>query len=124
MSEYVRPNEDIETAVAKFYGKLTAPVATALKLDLPGSEVNRVYPKELPDLFAGGQVIAVGRYHGSGDAKIKLAGKGARLEPPALPLTAPVSIQLHNLESGLCWSSDFDRFVTRNDPESFRARSE
>lgn len=73
-SEYVKPNENIETAVAKFYGKMTSPVATGLKLDLAGSEMNRLYPRELPDLFAGGQLVAVGRYRASGDTTIRLSG--------------------------------------------------
>jgi Ca-activated chloride channel family protein len=37
--------------------------------------VNRIYPKDKFDLFAGDQVILVGRYRKSGDAKVKLTGK-------------------------------------------------
>jgi Ca-activated chloride channel family protein len=74
-TEYVKPNEDIERAVAKFYGKMTAPVLTRASVELTGAEMNRVYPRELPDLFAGQQVVAVGRYRNAGEATIRLAGR-------------------------------------------------
>lgn len=75
VSEYVKPNDDIEGAVAKFYGKMSAPVMTAVKMELSGGEISRVYPREIPDLFAGGQIIAVGRYKTSGPTQIRLSGK-------------------------------------------------
>ena len=37
--------------------------------------VNRVYPKGEFDLFAGDQLVLVGRYHANGKAKVKLKGK-------------------------------------------------
>src|SRR5262249_61102280 len=37
--------------------------------------VNRIYPKGEFDLFAGDQLVLVGRYHTSGKAKVKLTGK-------------------------------------------------
>jgi Ca-activated chloride channel family protein len=74
-SEYVRPNEDIEAAVSKFYSKMTSPVLTDVKLELSGAESSRLYPSTMPDLFAGGQVIIVGRYRTPGDTTIRLRGK-------------------------------------------------
>ena len=79
-SEYVRPNENIESAVAKFYGRMTAPVLTRLKLDVANADVNRLYPRDLPDLFAGSQIIAVGRYRTPGDTTIRLTGRVADRE--------------------------------------------
>ncbi len=74
-SEYVKPNQDIEASVAKFYGRMTAPVMTDIHLALANIDVNRLYPQILPDLFAGGQIIAVGRYHNAGPTTIHLNGK-------------------------------------------------
>lgn len=79
-SEYVRPNDNIEASVARFYGRMTAPVLTEVKLELPGVEISRVYPSVLPDLFAGGQIIAVGRYHTPGPSNIRLLGKVGDIE--------------------------------------------
>jgi Ca-activated chloride channel family protein len=83
LSQYVRPNEDIEAAVAALYRKIGAPVMTevTVKVDVEnggGGEsgsVNRMYPKGEFDLFAGDQVVIVGRYRTSGAAKVTLRGK-------------------------------------------------
>jgi Ca-activated chloride channel family protein len=83
LSQYVRPNEDIEAAVSALYRKIGAPVMTdvAVTVDVEGADrdsvrpVNRVYPKGNFDLFAGDQAVLVGRYRKSGDAKVKLRGK-------------------------------------------------
>lgn len=85
-SEYVRPDEDIEAHVSRLYQSMSAPVMVSVKttfdLEEDGSSrsdsaspVNRVYPKQLHDIFAGQQVTMVGRYNRSGAAKIKFAGR-------------------------------------------------
>ncbi|HEY1068722.1 MAG TPA: VIT domain-containing protein, partial [Pirellulales bacterium] len=69
-SEFVRPNENIEVAVSKLYAKISTPVLSRVsikyeydaKLDpAAGEPINRVYPKEVHDVFAGGQIVVVGR---------------------------------------------------------------
>jgi Ca-activated chloride channel family protein len=81
LSQYVRPNEDIEASVSALYRKIGAPVMTDVKVTVDvedhdgGEPVNRVYPKGEFDLFAGDQVVLVGRFRASGDAKVKLTGK-------------------------------------------------
>ncbi len=74
-SEYVRPDEDLEAHVGAFYSKLTRPALASLSIGLEGSEVNRTYPRDLPDLFEGGQLVWVGRYPKSGRATVKIAGR-------------------------------------------------
>ena len=61
-ADYVLPAEDIETKVGALYQKIAYPVLTDLKLDFNGLEVYDVYPRRLPDLFRGGQMIVMGRY--------------------------------------------------------------
>jgi Ca-activated chloride channel family protein len=80
-SEYVRPNEDIEAAVSKLYRRIGTPVLTdvAVTVEVDGAPadvavVNRLYPKGPFDLFAGDQVVLVGRYHAAGAAKVTLRG--------------------------------------------------
>jgi Ca-activated chloride channel family protein len=82
LSQYVRPSEDIEASVSALYRKIGAPVMTDVKVavDVEGADedspaVSRIYPKGEFDLFAGDQVVLVGRYRKSGDAKVKLTGK-------------------------------------------------
>ncbi|MFH1265633.1 MAG: VIT domain-containing protein, partial [Planctomycetota bacterium] len=69
-SEYVRPDEDIEDRVSRLYRRIQSPVMTDVGLEFTldevkteeGKPVNRVYPKGSFDLFAGEQLVVVGRY--------------------------------------------------------------
>jgi Ca-activated chloride channel family protein len=74
-SEYVKPDEDIEAHVGRFYSKLTSPVLSDIRVELAGIDVNRTYPRDLPDLFEGGQLVWVGRYRQSGRTTMRLSGK-------------------------------------------------
>ncbi len=74
-SEYVRPDEDLEAHVGAFYSKLTRPVLSGIAVELAGCDVNRTYPRNLPDLFEGGQLAWVGRYPKGGSTTIKVTGK-------------------------------------------------
>jgi Ca-activated chloride channel family protein len=74
-SEYVRPDQDIEASVARFYSKLTSPALTAIQIELANTDVNRTYPRDIPDLFDGGQLVWVGRYRQGGRTTVRLSGK-------------------------------------------------
>ncbi len=81
-SEYVRPDEDIEDHVSRFYERVSSPVLTRVEIefDLEGAQaeegepVSRIYPKPPFDLFAGEQLVLVGRYRKAGDAKVTVTG--------------------------------------------------
>jgi Ca-activated chloride channel homolog len=74
-SEYVKPDDDIESHVARFYGKMTSPVLSDIRVELAGTDTNRTYPRDVPDLFQGGQLILAGRYRQSGSTTVRLSGK-------------------------------------------------
>ncbi len=74
-SQYVRPGEDIAAAVSSFYEKVSTPVLADVKLDFGDIDVSDVYPQPLPDLFAGTQLVVVGRYHGEGPVTLRLTGQ-------------------------------------------------
>lgn len=82
-SEYVRPNENIEVAVSRLFSKMSAPVLTNLQLNYEfqrksieaGPEVDRVYPRDVQDIFAGSQLVLIGRYRQAGSATIRLKGQ-------------------------------------------------
>ncbi len=95
-SEYVRPNEDIEDRVSKLYNRIESPVLTGVQLQFvfdelkteDGPPVNRVYPKDSFDLFAGEQLVAVGRYRRPGVAKVIVQGSvGESLQKLDFPAT-------------------------------------
>lgn len=78
-SEYVRPNENIEERVASLYRKIEAPVLTDVQVEITldggaGAAVNRVYPRGAFDLFAGEQLVVVGRYRQAGAARVVIRG--------------------------------------------------
>ncbi|RUL88340.1 VIT domain-containing protein [Tautonia sociabilis] len=73
-SAYVKPDEHIEAVVSRFFSKLTSPVLAGLRVEVDGTDLNRTYPRSLPDLFEGGQLTWVGRYTRSGKATVRLTG--------------------------------------------------
>ncbi len=74
MSAYVRPGQKIDEEVSSFYSKVSTPVLSDLKIDFGGVEADQIYPENIPDIFAGSQLILVGRYREGGPAEINLSG--------------------------------------------------
>ncbi len=72
---YVSDKEDIEIKVSNFYDKIQSPVLSDMKLDFDNVEVYQTYPKDLPDLFKGSNLLVFGRYKDTGIVKISLTGK-------------------------------------------------
>lgn len=75
VSTYVRGHEKIDEEVSAFYKKVSMPVLSDLSIDYDEIIVDQIYPQEIPDLFAGSQLILLGRYREGGPAKITLKGK-------------------------------------------------
>ena len=74
-SEYVKPDDDIETHVARFYSKMTSPVLADVRVEFDGTDVNRTYPRDVPDLFEGGQLVLAGRYTRPGKGALRVSGR-------------------------------------------------
>ena len=73
-TSYVRPTERIDEKVASLFTKMSTPVLADISLDFDGITVEELYPSTLPDLFAGSQLVLVGRYRQAGPAVITLRG--------------------------------------------------
>jgi Ca-activated chloride channel family protein len=101
---YVRPNERIDEEVASLYNRISAPVLTDVQLTIDGVVIDTLYPAlPLPDLFAGSQMIIVGRYRGGAErATLRLDGMFAG---------QPQSIVMYNM-----------RFQTQAGGDPFIAR--
>jgi len=95
---YVRPDERIDEEISSFYAKISTPVLANIELDFRDVLVEDTYPYPLPDLFAGTQLILVGRYRGEGPTRITLTGQvagqqrkfvyeGAFAQSPSHPVT-------------------------------------
>jgi Ca-activated chloride channel family protein len=74
-SGYVRPEEAIDEKVSAFYAKVSTPLLADLEIDFGRVDVEDIYPYPLPDLFAGTQLVVVGRYREGGDTEITLRGE-------------------------------------------------
>jgi Ca-activated chloride channel homolog len=82
-SEYVLPNEDLEAAVARLYSKISTPVVTNMVIDFNGEGyaaeqgplIDRVYPRDHNELYAGNQLVLIGRYRQGGQVRVKIKGR-------------------------------------------------
>jgi Ca-activated chloride channel family protein len=79
-SVYVGEDEDLEVALSSFYEKISSPLLSDLQVDFKGIETSQVYPRVLPDLFKGSQLVLVGKYRGKGPVDAVLTGKSGREE--------------------------------------------
>jgi len=77
LTEYISPGEEIETIVSNFYAKISEPVLSDIKLTFSNVKTKFIYPKELPDIFKGSQLVVLGQYDGDGSSLITLTGKQA-----------------------------------------------
>jgi len=78
LAENVLPKEDIEVKVSNFYRQVSAPLLMNVKVDWGGADIYDVFPKEMPDIFKGSQLIVAGRYKLHGDTvktEVRLTGE-------------------------------------------------
>lgn len=60
-TEYVGPGEDVEQSLGRLAAKIQHPVLTDIELSAP-VRLTEIYPRTLPDLFRGDELIIFGRY--------------------------------------------------------------
>ena len=78
VADYIEPTEDLEAKVSSFFARVNSPVLTDLRLSMAGVETDLVYPRALPDIFRGSQVMLIGRYRNEADmnyVRLQLSGK-------------------------------------------------
>jgi len=78
-TQYVRPEENIESTVGRLASRIESPVMTDVRLEVTldgvdGPVATRLYPKGPLDLFAGEQLAVVGRYRHAGAARVVVRG--------------------------------------------------
>jgi Ca-activated chloride channel family protein len=74
-STYVQPGMKLDESLSSFYNSISSPVMTSLDLSFGSISTYDLYPNPLPDLFAGSQVILLGRYREGGKTDISLTGE-------------------------------------------------
>ncbi len=73
-SEFMRDGSEFEVKVSAFYDKVSSPVLADVALDLTPFGAYDVYPKKLPDLFKGTQLVVMGRYRTPKEGTLVLNG--------------------------------------------------
>jgi len=78
-TEYIRPGENIERAVGTLAAKVASPVLTDVTITAgSGIELYDMQPGNLPDLFAGDEMVVLGRYRGMGSGEWSVTVQGRR----------------------------------------------
>src|SRR5206468_7963391 len=78
-TEYIRPGENIERAVGALAAKVASPVLTDVTIAAgSGVELYDLQPGSLPDLFAGDEMVVLGRYRGAGSGEQSVTVSGRR----------------------------------------------
>ena len=73
-SQYVAPDEEIDAKVAALYDRLSHPVLTNVLVDCGKLKTHSVYPKKLPVLFKGSEIMLFGRYKDGGRHTFTISG--------------------------------------------------
>ncbi|MFH1893425.1 MAG: VIT domain-containing protein [Candidatus Zixiibacteriota bacterium] len=74
VASYVRPGEDTEVKVSSFFAKIANPAMTDIKIVCDGNSLAQIYPRTLPDLFYGMQLVVAGKFESAGGATVRLEG--------------------------------------------------
>lgn len=76
VSQYVLPKEDLELKLSRFYKKIAEPILSNVAVNITEGDIkiSKLYPRLLPDLFNGDQLIIFGTYSGTGAATLALRG--------------------------------------------------
>ncbi len=73
-SEYVDPYEEIDVKVAALYDRLSHPVLIDATLTFGDLRTYSVYPKKMPVLFKGSEIMVFGRYREGGRHTLTISG--------------------------------------------------
>jgi Ca-activated chloride channel family protein len=74
-TEYVMPGEDIEARVSAFYSRVAHPALADPRFAFGSLRIRELYPKVIPDVFHGGQIVLYGKFEGEGRQEIVLTGR-------------------------------------------------
>jgi Ca-activated chloride channel family protein len=79
---YLGLNDSGEEVMQDFFERISHPALTDVKIDWKDLDVQDVYPKRLPDIFAGRPLVITGRFDGRGDLGgrqvIEVSGKAGQ----------------------------------------------
>ena len=111
-STFVLPDEDVAAKVERVFDRLAGPVLADAELEAHGAHgepaprrVHDVVPSRLPDLFAGDQLVVLGRYTGGELLTVAITGNFLG-EPQRFAVTFdPRTASVHNAFVPRLWAS-------------------
>jgi Ca-activated chloride channel family protein len=79
---YLLPQTESAPVIEEFFARISHPALSDLRIDWAGLNVREVYPKVMPDLYAGRPVILTGRYAGElpGSVRVSARNGGGNVE--------------------------------------------
>lgn len=86
---YSSTREDPTLAVNRFYRYIDHSILRDLRIDWGGLDVDDVFPRQLPDLFASRPLVVHGRFGAPGSSEIIIRGKAGHSE-----IAIPVAVEL------------------------------
>ena len=78
---------NIDESLISFYQSISTPLLVDLELDWGNIKVTECYPKTLPNIYQGTQLVITGRYQNSGETQVTLTGN-LNSSKQAFPVTA------------------------------------
>ena len=73
-TSYVRPDAQIEREISSFFNKVEKPVLKDIAVSFGKTEIVDLFPRKMPDLFAGTQLVMLGRYKNASETAVVLDG--------------------------------------------------
>lgn len=96
-ASFLDDDADIAGVLGQFFQRVSRPVLTDVTVDYGAAAVSEVHPDDVTDLFAGTQLLVIGRYRGATTTEARLTGqlRGAAQVHP-FPLTLPACAKDEN----------------------------
>lgn len=111
-STFVLPEEDVKVKVNEVFSRLAGPVLADAELTVDGANgelasrrVHDVIPSQLPDLFAGDQLVVLGRYAGREPITVAVRGNYLGEHKTFRFGFDPASASVHNAFVPRLWAS-------------------
>jgi Ca-activated chloride channel family protein len=72
---FIESPETIESKVSRLYAQISEPVLVGLSVDVEGARLARTYPRSLPDLHHGDELVIASRIVGQGPVTVTVRGE-------------------------------------------------
>jgi Ca-activated chloride channel family protein len=72
---FIESPEAIESKVSRLYAQISEPVLVGLSVDVEGARLARTYPRTLPDLHHGDELVIASRIVGQGPVTVTVRGE-------------------------------------------------